>query len=122
MCLVMDGGNRSTGFGCGICRMPIYRQVPTKGMFDERYDFGRVENDCDPLVAEIDGALMTLCHRCARNHFPEGKLHFLSHPDMADFRQQKLDACRAAFGVAGVVVCDVLERRIGLMKHELVST
>lgn len=115
MCLVTESGSKVTGFGCAICRMTIFRHVSQERSWREpRQPSGSVETECDPLVAEWQGSLSTICHQCASRHFPGQELPSLSESSLAGFREGKLASARRHFKVDQAVFCDILNRSIRL--------
>ena len=107
MCIVRESGLEVTGFSCIICRMSIK---------------GSNEVTCDPLVAEVDGELMTVCERCAEQRFTKREfkaLRHLSHPDFDEYRRRKLATCCDQFGVS-VEFCKILKRGIESAERELI--
>jgi hypothetical protein len=123
MCIVSYG--RSSGFCCFVCKRAIHRdhtRVPGNSPFQESLVFGKVEYECDPMVAEVDGhGWQTICYSCADRGFPKRKLPRLSDPSLGALREQKLKAFKGHSRDDEACFCERLRERTGQETGELVE-
>ena len=110
MCVVTESG--TIGFRCGICQMSISMYSPCGSQWDRARGSGKVELECDPLVAKKRGRLVTICHGCAKKQFNGEELRRLSHPSLSGFRKDKLGRFCESYGEDKAEYCKVLTWRM----------